>query len=134
MFKRKDPGHEIIAERKRSRADTTRLIDSGRDEGDKAWRQIFQVLLRFKIRTGHCEVPQIYRDNPKLGRWASNQRAQHRMMIQGKASPMTLDRKEALEEAGFEWKGMRKEKRKETDVHRKDPGHEIEGERVKKRK
>ena len=56
------------------------------------------------------------------------------MMIQGKASPMTLDRKEALEEAGFKWKGMRKEKIKEKNVHRKDPGHEIEGERVKKGK
>ena len=92
------------------------------------------MLLKFKISTGHCEVPQIYRDKPKLGRWACNQRAQHRMMIQGKASPMTLDRKEALEEAGFKWQVMRKEKSKEKDVHRKDPGHEIEGERVKNRK
>ena len=95
-----------------SETPTSAKISSSRSkkEGDKAWRQMFQGLLRFKIRTGNCDVPQVYRDNRKLGRWASNQRAQYKTMSQGKASPMTLDRKEALEDAGFKWKILRKEK------------------------
>ena len=50
-------------------------------------------------------------------------------MMQGKPSPMSLDRKQALESADFRWKvidNSRRIKRSiDSDFQRKDPGLEI---------
>ena len=43
---------------------------------DKVWRHIFQELLLCKNSKVNCDVPQSYTENPKLGRWTNNQRAQ----------------------------------------------------------
>jgi hypothetical protein len=60
---------------------------------------------------GHCNVPQRYSENAKLGRWVADQRrycrlrkeGNYRLRKEGKASPMTLSRIQELESLGFEW-------------------------------
>jgi hypothetical protein len=52
---------------------------------------------------GHCNVPQNYSENTKLGNWVRNQRYQYRLHAEGKTSSMTTLRIQALERLGFEW-------------------------------
>jgi transposase-like protein len=52
---------------------------------------------------GHCNVPQKYSENVKLGKWVATQRYQYSLHLGGKRSSMTLPRIEALESHGFEW-------------------------------
>jgi hypothetical protein len=52
---------------------------------------------------GHCNVPNCYSENTKLGKWVGNQRTQYRLHLEGKASRMTTFRIQALESLGFEW-------------------------------
>jgi hypothetical protein len=40
------------------------------------WNGSYQRLLRFRIKEGHCRVPQHYAADPALGRWVATQRAQ----------------------------------------------------------
>ena len=59
------------------------------------------------------------------------------MIIQEYPSPISLDRKEALEDTGFRWqvigKSKKVEKSKYTGGKRKDPGLEVEEEKKKKK-
>lgn len=68
------------------------------------WRKRLEELKEFKERTGHCEVPYRYADNPQLGRWAKKQQSQYRAYHQkGKRSLMTEARVKELERLGFYW-------------------------------
>ena len=136
--RRKKRGYEQISQASKQ-TKLQRMNDGQRKEygveekykkgGDKVWQQSFQELLLFKNSTGHCDVPQSYIENPKLGRWANNQRAQYRLMMQGKPSPMSVDRKEALDSECFIWKVIENHRRTkrsiDSDFQRKDPGLEI---------
>jgi hypothetical protein len=53
---------------------------------------------------GHCNVPQYYSENSKLGYWVAHQRTHYRFHLEGKTSQITLSRIQALESLGFEWK------------------------------
>jgi hypothetical protein len=53
---------------------------------------------------GHCNVPQKYSENNKLGKWVALQRSQYSLYLKGKTSQITLPRIQALESLGFEWK------------------------------
>lgn len=59
------------------------------------WDERFGELGAFKNRLGHCNVPSIYPENPRLGIWVANQR--HR---RGNLSKENLRR---LDEIGFDW-------------------------------
>lgn len=48
------------------------------DPDEAAWNQKFMELKAFKEIEGHCNVPQKYSKNPKLGSWVAIQRANHR--------------------------------------------------------
>jgi hypothetical protein len=67
------------------------------------WNVRFQQLLEFRIQFGHCHVPRRYAFNPKLGWWVSSQHRNHKLMQEGKPSPMTEERIRALDGIGFEW-------------------------------
>ena len=56
---------------------------------------MFEELRNFKERAGHCNVPQKYYHNPKLGRWVSHQR--------GKRLKMSKERASKLDSIGFTW-------------------------------
>lgn len=62
-----------------------------------AWEEMFSELLEFKNSTGHCNVPQIFPKNPKLGGWVSHQRDHYRQGI-------LLDKRiTRLQMVGFCW-------------------------------
>ena len=64
------------------------------------WEEICSLLKKFKKREGHCNVPQLHKeDGNNLGIWLSNQR---RLKKTGKLDP---DRQKMLEEVGPEWAG-----------------------------
>jgi hypothetical protein len=52
---------------------------------------------------GHCNVPQKYSQNAKLGMWVKNQRSRYSLHLKGETSQITLPRIQALERLGFEW-------------------------------
>ena len=57
---------------------------------------MFEELTIFQEREGHCNVPQSYSDNPKLGIWVSTQRDM-RLKI-------SKERAAKLDSIGFTWK------------------------------
>jgi hypothetical protein len=77
-----------------------------RDPHDALWQRRFSELLEFKAKTGHCNVPIPYKENPGLATWVHQQR---RLMTLGK---MRLDRKRLLDEVGFSWEIKRGSKRR----------------------
>ena len=74
-----------------------------RDQADQ-WSTMFQALLEFKERYGHCSVPRTSKDYPLLGRWVKRQRYQYKLMCDGnRKSTMTPERAQALVDVGFVW-------------------------------
>jgi hypothetical protein len=69
-----------------------------------AWEDRLSELTDYCKIKGHCNVPQIYSENPKLGQWAGTQRKQYKLHLEGNKSSITLPRIQALESLGFEWK------------------------------
>jgi hypothetical protein len=62
------------------------------------------MLLDFKKRFGHCDVPTQWRENPHLANWVANQRHRHK---KGTLSPERVRR---LDAAGFVWAVYRRKK------------------------
>jgi hypothetical protein len=63
-----------------------------------SWEEIFSLLKQFKTREGHCNVPQLHKeDGANLGVWVNNQRQLKRM------EKLDSDRQKILEEIEFEW-------------------------------
>jgi hypothetical protein len=73
------------------------------DSHNSAWEERVAELRRFKKRHGHCNVPSSYKENMRLATWVKCQRRQYKLFWQGKASNITLERIEQLQELGFEW-------------------------------
>jgi hypothetical protein len=68
-----------------------------------AWEDRLGELADYCKEHGHCNVPESYSERRKLAKWVANQRRHYRLHLQGKKSPMTLSRVQALESLGFEW-------------------------------
>ena len=63
-----------------------------------AWERRHGLLLAFRAREGHCDVPQRHEEQgDKLGRWLARQRAAH------KRGTLEARRVQALEECGVRW-------------------------------
>jgi hypothetical protein len=73
------------------------------DCSDAAWESRRSELADYRKIQGHCNVPKNYSENTKLATWVRRQRRQHRLHLEGKTSPMTTLRIQALESLGFEW-------------------------------
>jgi hypothetical protein len=69
------------------------------------WEDRLSELAEYRKIHGHCNVPERYSENIKLGKWVKTQRYQHKLHREGKTSPMTTVRIQALESLGFEWRG-----------------------------
>lgn len=65
---------------------------------DETWNQRLNDLQEFIEEHGHANVPQHY---PALGNWVKVQRTHFVRLKSGKPSPMTEQRKAALERVGF---------------------------------
>jgi hypothetical protein len=110
-----DESHEGIA----AAASHPMNLDSeqtGRDDGssDKhtqnrstskgtAWEDRLSELADYLKVHGHCNVPEKYSENAKLGKWVVTQRHQYSLHLKGKASHINISRMQALESLGFEW-------------------------------
>eukprot|EP00586_Coscinodiscus_wailesii_P016132 CAMPEP_0172514972 /NCGR_PEP_ID=MMETSP1066-20121228/264299_1 /TAXON_ID=671091 /ORGANISM="Coscinodiscus wailesii, Strain CCMP2513" /LENGTH=570 /DNA_ID=CAMNT_0013295857 /DNA_START=73 /DNA_END=1785 /DNA_ORIENTATION=- len=68
---------------------------------DDRWNNRYQELVEFKNREGHTKVPWRYFDNLSLSEWTSKQRQHWKWLQQGKKSPLTPERVEALKAIDF---------------------------------
>jgi hypothetical protein len=71
------------------------------------WEDRWSELAEYRKISGHCNVPQHYSENTKLGHWVGKQRCQYKLKGDGKTSSMTNFRIQELESLGFEWKPPR---------------------------
>jgi predicted chitinase len=69
---------------------------------DTIWEGCLNELAEYRKIHGHCNVPKHYSENTKLGMWVSKQKAQCKRYREGKTSPMTPFRFQALESLDFE--------------------------------
>jgi hypothetical protein len=72
-------------------------------KGTCTWDYRLGELADYRKVHGHCNVPQRYSENTKLGTWVAHQRHQYSLHLRGETSAITLPRIEALESLGFEW-------------------------------
>jgi Helicase associated domain len=72
---------------------------------DAKWEIMFDRLLAFKKKHGHCLVPNRYTDDHKLGSWISTQRKQYKALASGRYDATTLppNRIKRLDDIGFAW-------------------------------
>eukprot|EP00984_Skeletonema_dohrnii_P010540 scaffold4110_cov77-Skeletonema_dohrnii-CCMP3373.AAC.5 len=73
------------------------------DVREAAWENMLQQLKQYKDERGDTLVPQNYPDNPQLGIWVTNQRAQYKRKLRGQSTQMTDERVDKLDEIGFVW-------------------------------
>jgi hypothetical protein len=79
-------------------------------------------LVAFYREYGHCNVPAHYEDNPQLGQWVHNQRAEFKkyMKIYGKslllANETIKARVRKLNEIQFDWRRTGSKARSEKQV------------------
>jgi hypothetical protein len=72
------------------------------DRSAPAWEDRFSELADYHRIHGHCNVPQCYSENIKLGRWVQRQRSSYKLYQEGNTSPLTSSRIQELERLGFE--------------------------------
>jgi len=80
------------------------FIWAKRRKGQPTWDLKFEELTAYRQEHGDCLVPTKYAENPALGRWVSTQRAQYKLMQEGKPSTTTAERVRLLENLGFVWR------------------------------
>ena len=68
-----------------------------------AWRHRYEELVQYKKVHGHCNVPELWDENPALGQWVVQQRVRYRNLMAGRKPDICEDRIKALAEIGFEW-------------------------------
>lgn len=92
--------------------------------GSRAWEKGLDMLLDFKARHGHCDVPAQCDTHPNLGSWVANQR--HRK----KTGKLSQDRIKRLEDSGFKWfiYGMDGDKRKNQSQPEPSASHKHQSE------
>jgi len=64
-------------------------------------------LLEYKNIHGSCSVPKRYKNNPALGNWVNKTRQMYRKYKENKASSMTPERIQLLDQIGFIWSGAK---------------------------
>jgi hypothetical protein len=65
------------------------------------WDELLSELADYHKIHGHCNVPQYYSENNKLGGWVQTQRKQYKLHLKGMSSFMTTYRIQKLESLGF---------------------------------
>mmetsp|Transcript_39483 Transcript_39483/g.95515 ORF Transcript_39483/g.95515 Transcript_39483/m.95515 type:complete len:557 (+) Transcript_39483:75-1745(+) len=68
-----------------------------------SFEQRVQQLEEFKKQHGHCRVPQHFPDDPAFGFWAKRMRDLKKRRLQGRKTPLTNERVDALDNLCFEW-------------------------------
>src|SRR5207247_161036 len=63
-----------------------------------SWESMFDRLVAFKKVYGHCNVPQHWKENKRLGKWVNTQRTAY------KRGKISAEKQKLLEEIGFAWR------------------------------
>ena len=71
--------------------------------GEDHWQKNYIKLQEYKKEHGHVLVPRQC-EIPGLGDWVTSQRQQYHEYVQGKPTPLTKARKDALDGIGFQWR------------------------------
>jgi hypothetical protein len=80
-----------------------------RDRISATWEDRLSELVEYRKIHGHCNVPNRYCQNSKLGNWVGTQRGRYKLHLQANTSyTMALSRIQALESLGFEWSASHK--------------------------
>ena len=84
------------------------LTEEEEKENNRAskWDDKYHDLKQYKQQHGHTNVPRRSRRDPSkdsLGEWVHFQRRQHRNLLTGKNSTMSITRKKALDYIEFQW-------------------------------
>lgn len=87
------------------------LLDSSNTEGilQHRWETMFQRLVAFKEKHGHCLVPNRYPEDRSLGAWVSTQRRHYKNSVTAGdtvdfvSTPLTAERVRRLQAVGFVW-------------------------------
>jgi hypothetical protein len=86
-----------------SRIKELESLDFEWDSHSAAWGDRLNELADYREIHGHCNVPNKYSKNTKLGIWVGTQRSQYKLYVEGKRSYLMLSRIQELESLGFEW-------------------------------
>merc|ERR1712194_985577 len=65
------------------------------------WDSQYEELIKYQQLNGNCKAPLKYNENPKLAKWAKNQRTSYRKLVRGEQSPLNEERKKRLDDIGF---------------------------------
>jgi hypothetical protein len=74
------------------------VLNTNQKRKYQSWDERSKELVDFKKVNGHTNVPQ---GSGPLGNWVSKQRAQYRLLKEGKDSALTIERRDKLEGIGF---------------------------------
>jgi len=94
--------HELRSS-KRSSSSSSSSTPTGASPGEEPMRQDGQFFERlreleaFKAKYGHCRVPQVWRENKRLGQWVATMRNLK------KADKLSAQRIKLLDAVGFVW-------------------------------
>ena len=74
-----------------------------RGGSDTVWRKRISELIEYRDKYGDTAVPANYSENTKLANWAATQRAQYRLMQEGKPSSLDEEKVAELDSLQFRW-------------------------------
>ena len=68
-----------------------------------SWTERLAQLVEYREKYGDTNVPKVWPENRKLGDWVASQRKHHKSLLAGEQTPLTQERKAALENVDFVW-------------------------------
>ena len=95
----------------KDRAEVLERIGFVWDSQGAAWYERLGELRAYKQRTGNCNVPTNFPENPQLATWVKCQRRQYKLYQDGRPSNITPHRLRELDRMGFEWEVRSSSKR-----------------------
>jgi Helicase associated domain len=90
--------NKLVEERKDKLEEAGFVWDCNAMRDDEAFHENYEKLAAFKKAKGHCGIPNKYRRDRPLGRWAAKMRDLYSM------EQLDADRLKALNDIGFAWK------------------------------
>lgn len=107
LLKEENPCHDTIASGNYEGASELSApkesVARFRSHQAENWVEKFEELLDFRLKNGHCLVPNAFKENPSLAEWVKRQRYQYKLKRLGHHNTMSVDRIAALEKLGFVW-------------------------------
>lgn len=97
----RDPSESPLTEDQISVLESVRFAFTTR--GEEHWQKNYEKLKEYKNDHGHVLVPRQC-EIPGLGDWVTSQRQQYQEYTKGRPTPLTKQRKELLDEIGFQFR------------------------------